>query len=159
MSMKYRRLGVSNLRVSELCLGTMQWGWTADEVAAFAIMDAFVEAGGNFIDTADVYSRWAPAGGGASEKVLGAWFKASGKRVLPDQAFTFLRSKTPLVGYCADQSNPSCVCASLSDALCRAMTKVDGVEYRALVPNIKGVQRAFDAGLSKAKLTVSASEA
>ena len=46
-----------------------------------------------------------------------------------------------------------------TDALCRAMTKVDGVEYRALVPNIKGVQRAFDAGLTKAKLTVSASEA
>jgi hydroxymethylglutaryl-CoA lyase len=46
-----------------------------------------------------------------------------------------------------------------TDALCRAMKKVDGVEYRALVPNIKGVQRAFDAGLSKAKLTVSASEA
>lgn len=46
-----------------------------------------------------------------------------------------------------------------TDALCRAMTKVEGVEYRALVPNIKGVQRAFDAGLTKAKLTVSASEA
>ena len=46
-----------------------------------------------------------------------------------------------------------------TDALCRAMTKVDGVQYRALVPNIKGVQRAFDAGLTKAKLTVSASEA
>jgi hydroxymethylglutaryl-CoA lyase len=46
-----------------------------------------------------------------------------------------------------------------TDAVCRTMKKVDGVEYRALVPNIKGVQRAFDAGLSKAKLTVSASEA
>ena len=46
-----------------------------------------------------------------------------------------------------------------TDALCRAMKRVDGVEYRALVPNIRGVQRAFDAGLSKAKLTVSASEA
>ena len=46
-----------------------------------------------------------------------------------------------------------------TDALCRAMQKVEGVEYRALVPNIKGVQRAFDAGLTKAKLTVSASEA
>ena len=46
-----------------------------------------------------------------------------------------------------------------TDALCRAMKKVEGVEYRALVPNIKGVQRAFDAGLTKAKLTVSASEA
>ena len=46
-----------------------------------------------------------------------------------------------------------------TDALCRAMNKVDGVEYRALVPNLKGVQRAFDAGITKAKLTVSASEA
>ena len=46
-----------------------------------------------------------------------------------------------------------------TDALCRAMNKVDGVESRALVPNLKGVQRAFDAGITKAKLTVSASEA
>ena len=59
--MDYRRLGRTGLKVSELCLGTMQWGWTADEATAFAVMDAFVEGGGNFIDTADVYSRWAPA--------------------------------------------------------------------------------------------------
>lgn len=57
--MEYRKLGRSGLDVSELCLGTMQFGWTADEDASFAIMDRFVGAGGNFIDTADIYSSWA----------------------------------------------------------------------------------------------------
>jgi len=52
--MHYRNLGRTGLQVSALCLGTMQWGWTADEATSFAIMDAFVEAGGNFLDTADV---------------------------------------------------------------------------------------------------------
>jgi aryl-alcohol dehydrogenase-like predicted oxidoreductase len=79
--MNYRRLGRTGLKVSELCLGTMQWGWTADEAAAFAVMDAFVEAGGNFIDTADVYSRWAPGNpGGVSEEIIGRWMKARGNR-------------------------------------------------------------------------------
>lgn len=75
---------------------------------------------------------------------------ASGKRVLPDQAFTFLRSKTPLVGYCADQSNPSCVCASLSDALCRAI--VDGVgdsSARLLEGARRGIAPGLDAILAQ----------
>ena len=79
--MEYRRLGRTGLKVSELCLGTMQWGWTADEATAFAVMDAFVEGGGNFIDTADVYSRWAPGNpGGVSEEIIGRWMKARGNR-------------------------------------------------------------------------------
>jgi aryl-alcohol dehydrogenase-like predicted oxidoreductase len=79
--MEYRRLGRTGLKVSELCLGTMQWGWTADEATAFAVMDAFVEAGGNFIDTADVYSRWAPGNpGGVSEEIIGRWMQARGNR-------------------------------------------------------------------------------
>ena len=79
--MNYRRLGRTGLKVSELCLGTMQFGWTADEPTAFAVMDAFVEAGGNFIDTADVYSRWAPGNpGGVSEEIIGRWLKARGNR-------------------------------------------------------------------------------
>ena len=79
--MEYRKLGRTGLKVSELCLGTMQWGWTADEAAAFAVMDAFVEAGGNFIDTADVYSRWAPGNpGGVSEEIIGRWMQARGNR-------------------------------------------------------------------------------
>jgi aryl-alcohol dehydrogenase-like predicted oxidoreductase len=79
--MNYTRLGRTGLKVSELCLGTMQFGWTADEPTAFAVMDAFCAAGGNFIDTADVYSRWAPGNpGGVSEEIIGRWMKARGNR-------------------------------------------------------------------------------
>lgn len=79
--MEYRRLGRTGMKVSELCLGTMQWGWTADEATSFTIMDAFVGAGGNFIDTADVYSRWVEGNpGGVSEEIIGRWMKARGNR-------------------------------------------------------------------------------
>jgi aryl-alcohol dehydrogenase-like predicted oxidoreductase len=79
--MKTRKLGGSGLEVSPICLGGNVFGWTADEPASFAILDAFVGAGFNFVDTADVYSRWAPGHkGGESETVLGNWFKRSGKR-------------------------------------------------------------------------------
>ena len=79
--MRLRRFGATSLNVSELCLGTMQFGWTADERSSFAVMDAFVEAGGNFLDTADVYSRWAPGNpGGVSEEIIGRWMKARGNR-------------------------------------------------------------------------------
>jgi aryl-alcohol dehydrogenase-like predicted oxidoreductase len=67
--------------VSELCLGTMQWGWTADEATSCAVMDAFAEAGGSFLDTADVYSRWAKDNpGGVSEEIIGRWMKDRGNR-------------------------------------------------------------------------------
>jgi aryl-alcohol dehydrogenase-like predicted oxidoreductase len=79
--MKNRRLGSTDLNVSGLCLGTMQFGWTANEQQAFAVMDAFTEAGGNFIDTADVYSSWAPGNpGGVSEQMIGRWLKERGNR-------------------------------------------------------------------------------
>jgi aryl-alcohol dehydrogenase-like predicted oxidoreductase len=79
--MEYRRLGDSGLKVSELALGTMQWGWTTDEENARAVMDAFLEAGGNLIDTADVYSRWVEGNpGGVSEEIIGRWMKARGNR-------------------------------------------------------------------------------
>jgi aryl-alcohol dehydrogenase-like predicted oxidoreductase len=59
----------------------MQFGWTADEAASFQVMDAFVEAGGNFIDTADIYSRWWPGNpGGVSEEIIGRWMKSRGNR-------------------------------------------------------------------------------
>ena len=79
--MEYRRLGRTGLKVSALCLGTMQFGWTADEAAGFAVMDAFAQAGGNFIDTADVYSRWVEGNpGGVSEEIIGRWMQARGNR-------------------------------------------------------------------------------
>src|SRR5665213_4634201 len=79
-AMEMRRLGRSDLSVAPLVLGGNVFGWTADEPTSFAILDAFVDAGFNAIDTADVYSRWSPAGAGASERVIGAWLRASGKR-------------------------------------------------------------------------------
>lgn len=79
--MNYRNLGRTGLKVSELCLGTMQWGWTADEETSWQVMDAFVEAGGNFIDTADIYSNWAPNNpGGVSEEIIGRWMRARQNR-------------------------------------------------------------------------------
>ncbi len=79
--MKYRRLGRTGLKVSELCLGTMQWGWTATQEQSFQVMDAFIEAEGNFLDTADVYSRWAEGNpGGVSEMIIGRWMKERGNR-------------------------------------------------------------------------------
>jgi len=79
--MELRPFGTTDLRVSPICLGTMQFGWTADEQASFAVLDAFVEAGGNFLDTADIYSNWAPGNpGGVSEEIVGRWLKERGNR-------------------------------------------------------------------------------
>ena len=74
--MEKRRLGKSELYVAPLCLGGNVFGWTADETTSFRLLDAFVDAGFNFIDTADVYSRWAPGNqGGESETIIGKWLK------------------------------------------------------------------------------------
>ncbi len=79
--MNTRKLGRSGIEVSPVCLGGNVFGWTADEPTSFAILDAFVDAGFNFIDTADVYSRWVPGHkGGESEIVLGNWCKRRGNR-------------------------------------------------------------------------------
>jgi aryl-alcohol dehydrogenase-like predicted oxidoreductase len=77
--MEYKNLGKTGLKVSRLCLGTMQFGWSADEPAADKIMSAAVDAGLNFIDTADVYSRWVEGNpGGVAEQIIGRWMKQSG---------------------------------------------------------------------------------
>lgn len=79
--MEKRRLGKSDMYVSPLCLGGNVFGWTADEEMSFRLLDGFVEAGFNFIDTADVYSNWAPGHhGGESETIIGDWLKRRGKR-------------------------------------------------------------------------------
>jgi len=76
--MEYRFLGNTGLRVSEICLGTMQFGWTADESTSYLILDAAFADGVNFIDTADVYSRWVPGNpGGVAESIIGRWLKRS----------------------------------------------------------------------------------
>ena len=72
--MKYRTLGQTDLKASCICLGTMQFGWTASEEASYQVLDAFFEAGGNFIDTANMYSSWTPKSyGGRAEEIIGQW--------------------------------------------------------------------------------------
>jgi aryl-alcohol dehydrogenase-like predicted oxidoreductase len=79
--MKKRKLGNSGLEVAPLAFGGNVFGWTADEPASFALLDAFVAAGFNLIDTADVYSRWVQGhSGGESETIIGKWLKRSGNR-------------------------------------------------------------------------------
>ena len=77
--MDYRNLGRTGLKVSELCLGTMQFGWTADEDTSFQILTNAFDAGINFIDTADVYSKWAAGNpGGVAETIIGTWLQRQG---------------------------------------------------------------------------------
>lgn len=79
--MEKRKLGNSGLEIAPLVLGGNVFGWTADEPMSFKIMDAFIAAGFNLIDTADVYSLWVPGHkGGESEAVIGKWLKQRGKR-------------------------------------------------------------------------------
>jgi aryl-alcohol dehydrogenase-like predicted oxidoreductase len=79
--MQYRRLGRTDLSIAPIVLGGNVFGWTADKATSFAVLDRFVAAGGNAIDTADVYSAWVPGNqGGESETIIGDWMKARGNR-------------------------------------------------------------------------------
>ena len=79
--MQLRRLGQSDLHIAPLMLGGNVFGWNVDEAASFTILDAFIDAGFNAIDTANTYSRWVPGHqGGESETIIGHWLKRSGKR-------------------------------------------------------------------------------
>jgi aryl-alcohol dehydrogenase-like predicted oxidoreductase len=79
--MKQLSLGTTGVEVSAICLGAMRFGTRTDEATSFAILDAYLEAGGSFLDTANIYAVWEPGGkGGESEALLGRWFKARGNR-------------------------------------------------------------------------------
>ncbi len=79
--MKLKQMAKADLQVSELCLGGNVFGWSADEKQSHEVLNLFVELGGNFIDTADVYSEWAEGHvGGESENVIGSWLNNRGKR-------------------------------------------------------------------------------
>jgi aryl-alcohol dehydrogenase-like predicted oxidoreductase len=77
--MEYRLLGQTGLKVSSLCLGTMQFGWTTDESMAQRVLSAAYNAGVNFFDSVDIYSRWANGNpGGVAEEILGRWMQKNG---------------------------------------------------------------------------------
>jgi aryl-alcohol dehydrogenase-like predicted oxidoreductase len=79
--MQVRSLGATDLKIAPLVLGGNVFGWTTDRETSFAILDAFLDAGFNAIDTADVYNRYAPGlRGGESESILGEWMKRRGVR-------------------------------------------------------------------------------
>ena len=81
MIVNKRKLGTSDLVVTPLTLGGNVFGWTMEETASFKILDAFLDAGFNFIDTADIYSNWVPGNkGGESEMIIGNWLRKTGKR-------------------------------------------------------------------------------
>jgi aryl-alcohol dehydrogenase-like predicted oxidoreductase len=81
MAVSKRKLGNSGLEIAPIVFGGNVFGWTADEATSFRLLDAFVAAGFNAIDTADVYSKWVPGNqGGESETIIGKWLKRSGKR-------------------------------------------------------------------------------
>ncbi|MGZ3998869.1 MAG: aldo/keto reductase [Flavisolibacter sp.] len=79
--MEKRRLGNSELEIAPFALGGNVFGWTIDEKTSFEVLDAFIDAGFNFIDTADSYSTWAPGNkGGESETIIGNWMKSRNNR-------------------------------------------------------------------------------
>jgi aryl-alcohol dehydrogenase-like predicted oxidoreductase len=79
--MQLRPLGRSGLQVSPLAFGGNVFGWTVDETLSFRLLDAWLDAGFNFVDTADVYSSWVPGHvGGESETIIGKWLRQTGKR-------------------------------------------------------------------------------
>jgi aryl-alcohol dehydrogenase-like predicted oxidoreductase len=79
--MEKRELGKTGISVSPLMFGGNVFGWTIDQATSFKLLDAFTDAGLNFIDTADVYSIWVPGNkGGDSETIIGNWLRQSGKR-------------------------------------------------------------------------------
>jgi aryl-alcohol dehydrogenase-like predicted oxidoreductase len=79
--MEKRRLGNTGLSIAPLAFGGNVFGWTVDEPTSFNLLDAFVAAGFDLIDTADIYSRWVPGNqGGESETIIGKWLRQSGKR-------------------------------------------------------------------------------
>lgn len=99
MTQDRRPLGATGIEIAPLVLGTNVFGWTADEPTSFAILDAFVDAGFNAIDTADSYSHWAPGNqGGESETIIGNWLRRNPAKRDRVQLFTKVGSGMPGTG-------------------------------------------------------------
>jgi len=120
--MEYRKLGRTGLKVSELCLGTMTFLWTCDEKTSLNILNTFRGAGGNFLDTADVYSRWHPGNpGGTAETIIGTWLRQVN---LPrDQMVIATKGRSPMGNGPNDSgASRSHLTKALEDSLRRLQT-------------------------------------
>ncbi|WP_115728526.1 aldo/keto reductase [Actinomyces culturomici] len=107
------RLSTSDLDVAPLALGGNTFGWTSDVSESFAVLDAFVGAGGSLVDTADVYSAWAPGNrGGESEDIIGRWFERHGHR--DDVVIATKVAKHPERRGLSPQNIAACADASLT---------------------------------------------
>ncbi len=117
--MSLRRLGRTDLQISPLVFGANVFGWTADKARSFALLDRLAEAGLNAIDTADIYSHWAPGNkGGESEAIIGEWLAKSGKR-----------ASTIIITKCGAASSPhKGLKAEAIAASCEASLKRLGIE-------------------------------
>jgi aryl-alcohol dehydrogenase-like predicted oxidoreductase len=112
-------LGATGIDVFGLCLGGNVFGWTADEATSFAVLDAYVEAGGNFIDTANMYSHWAPGNsGGESEEIIGRWMASRGVR---DEVVIATKVGGEIPGLPQDL-RPATIRRAIQDSLTRLQT-------------------------------------
>lgn len=117
--MDKRELGQSGIRVSPFCFGGNVFGWTADEKQSFELLDAFTGSGLEFIDTADVYSKWVPGNkGGESETIIGNWLKRSGKR---DQVIIATKVGKPM-GEARQGLSKAYITKAVEDSLKRLQT-------------------------------------
>jgi aryl-alcohol dehydrogenase-like predicted oxidoreductase len=146
--MQKRPLGRSGLETAPLVFGGNVFGWTADRERSFALLDAFVDAGFNAIDTADVYSRWVPGNtGGESETIIGEWLKARGRR----DDVLILTKVGSAMGQNGDDGrhdlSPGWIERAVEDSLRRLQTDVIDL-YQAHWPDDRTPQeetlRAFD---------------
>lgn len=122
--MHRRPLGRSGLETAPLVFGGNVFGWTVDKTRSFALLDAFVDAGFNAIDTADVYSRWVPGNaGGESETIIGEWLKARGKR---DDVLILTKVGSPMGQHPDDRTDLSAdwIERAVEDSLRRLQTDV-----------------------------------
>jgi len=146
--MQKRTLGSSPIQVAPLVFGGNVFGWTADEATSFSLLDAFADAGLNFIDTADVYSAWMPGNhGGESETIIGKWFAKTGRR---DQIV--LATKVGMLGKRKGLSAGN-IRAAVEDSLRRLQTDYIDVyfshlddEETPLAETLGAYQRLIEAG-------------
>jgi aryl-alcohol dehydrogenase-like predicted oxidoreductase len=143
--MDYRRLGQTGLKVSELCLGTMTFRWKNTDEESFQVLDAAFDAGINFIDTADVYSRWVPGNpGGVAESILGQWVKDKPR----DELVIATKVRSPMGDGPNDQGLSRVHIMSAVEASLRRL-QIDYIDlYQAHWPDdttsLEETMRAFD---------------